>query len=175
MLFWLGVTMVFVVFWVIPFFETYGTRPLLPKEWGHAWPIYAKSDSEGFSGSPGSDWGQIVVFVMPKDLRENLERQGLAYLNSFNPQDTVGWVPTPMTQSRYWDSQGQCNISSSIQCTCPGVAIFTSNYGCLRFSRSIETMANDALLGTGAYYWNGSEKLMLLIPQKNRIVVAHRK
>jgi len=175
-LFWLGVVFALVFFWVLHFFVTFGDSPLLPREWGHAWRIYNKNDGDILFSLPGDNWGQVVVFVMPKDLREKLERQGLGYLNSFDPQDTVGWAPTPMTQSRFWDSQGRCNVSSCVQrCRCPGISLFTSNYSCLRLARRVETMANDALLGTGAYYWNGFDKLILLVPQKNRIVVAHRK
>ena len=56
---------------------------------------------------------------------------------------------------------------------CPSISGRMGGYGLLPFDRDFAVMANEALFSPGAYYALGRWGILVLIPERDRIVYVH--
>lgn len=146
------------------------------------WVRYAWEESSGF-GLPGGPHTGIIVYDMPTAVKTELRESGLAWLNALprnSWQSSLGsyddWHATPVPVTYSWADPAACPPTTSDRYMlvypkgCPSISGLMNGYGLLPFDRDVEVMANEALFSPGAYYALGRWGILILIPERERIV-----
>ena len=148
------------------------------------WVRYAWEESWGFG--PGGSYTGIIVYDMPAAVKTELRESGLAWLNALprnSWQSSLGWYgdwhATPVPTTHSWADPAACPPTNSDRYMltypngCPSISGRMDGYGLLPFDRDVEVMTNDALFSPGAYYALGRWGILVLIPERDRIVYVH--
>lgn len=145
------------------------------------WVRYAWEESGGIG--PGGYHTGIFVYEMPEAVKTELRENGLAWLNALPRngwQSEQGsydaWRPTPVQSTYSWADPSACPPTTSDRYKlvypkgCPSISSLMDGYGLLPFDRDVEVMVNEALFAPGAYYALGRQGILVLIPNRERIV-----
>jgi len=141
--------------------------------------LYVAEESWGFG--PGGNETGIIVYQMPPLTRERIEREGILWLSSLEGSGDrwrgryTMWHQTPYSADAAGDfdfwSLGEMGESCG---HAEGIARYMFRYGfCIPFDEDIEALANEALEAPGGFYAFGRIGLLILIPEKNRIIYAY--
>jgi hypothetical protein len=146
------------------------------------WVRYAWEESSGF-GLPGGYHTGIFVYDMPEVVKMELRENGLAWLNTLPRNSWQGmqgsyfaWRATPVPTTYSWADPAACPPTTSDRYMlaypkgCPSISGLMDGYGLLPFDRDVEVMVNEALFAPGAYYAPGRWGILVLIPNRERIV-----
>ena len=148
------------------------------------WVRYAWEESWGFG--PGGSYTGIMVYDMPAAVKTELRESGLAWLNALPRNSWQGsqgsyddWHTTPVPTNYSWADPAACPPTNSDRYMltypngCPSISGRMGGYGLLPFDRDFAVMANEALFSPGAYYALGRWGILVLIPERDRIVYVH--
>src|SRR5688572_10297041 len=106
--------------------------------------------------------------------KRNCERSRQSSQGSYDD-----WHATPVPTTYSWADPAACPPVTSDRYMlvypkgCPSISGLMGGYGLLPFDRDIEVMANEALFSPGAYYAFGRWGILILIPERDRIVYVH--
>lgn len=141
--------------------------------------LYVAEEAWGLG--PGGNETGIIVYEMPQSTREKIEQAGVSWLDGLSGSGTdwhgryATWHMTPFDPT----VQGAFDIwamDSSLE-SCGhggGIASYMFRYGfCIPFDPEIENIANEALSSPSNFYAFGRIGMLLLIPDKNRIIYAY--
>ncbi|MEP1443020.1 MAG: hypothetical protein ABJK39_08425 [Hyphomicrobiales bacterium] len=155
---------------------------LIPAPLGAWWIQYSAEKSFGF-GPSGNEAG-IIVFAMPEKTREEIENNGISWLKSLpcagRKRCFPNWEPTPVSTEVTWADKDRCSeFRADIHLIlfkngCPSVSGFLGHGGSsLDLDEEIEREINAAIFSKGAFYSISRSRLLLIIPEDNRIVFAY--
>ena len=146
----------------------------MPEEMNVTKIIYVSEESWGFG--PGGNETGIIFYAMPDAVADNLQTDGLAYLQKLAKpihKEWRGrypkWQKTPIVIGKRWYSYLEEKPSS------PRISHFMFYYGFrVPLNPRIENMVDEAISSEGSYYAYGRRGLIILMPQFRRIVYAYR-
>lgn len=146
------------------------------------WVRYALEESSGL-GLPGGYHTGIFVYDMPESVKTELREKGLAWLNTLPRNSWQGmqgsydaWRATPVLTTYSWANPAACPPTTSdlyrlaFPNGCPSVSGLMNGLDRLPFDRNVEVMVNEALFAPGAYYALGRWGILVVIPDRERIV-----
>lgn len=136
--------------------------------------LYVSTKTSGLG--PGGNEAGIVVYEMPQSTREKIEQEGISWLSGlsgsgkswygrYHTWHTTPFDPHVRKAFDIWTME-RCGHKG-------GVAGYMFRYGvCIPLDEEIENLANEALSSPNSYYAFGRIGMLLLIPDKKRIVYA---
>jgi hypothetical protein len=113
-----------------------------------------------FLALPGDNWSRIFVYAFPTNIADKISEKGVDYFlrpeNLNQRQDLQRtfnhWEQTPMGLT---------------------IGSYLSHYGYgIELDKDIEQMINDAMTNAGSYYSFGRAGLVIVIPNRQRVVWA---
>ncbi len=138
--------------------------------------LYAAEEAWGYG--PGGNETGIIVYQMPPSAKVRIERGGKEWLETLPGSGKrwrgrySTWHQTPFDPNvnrafDIWNSGEYCGHGG-------GIAGYMFRYGfCIPFDKDVERLANDALSSSGSYYAFGRIGMLLLNPEKSRIIYAY--
>lgn len=145
--------------------------------------IYVAEEISGFG--PGGDEAGIIVYDMPDETYDMINKKGISWLELYaqNKQNSwkkrySNWQSTPVPTTLRWANPQSCPSKSSDKYLiiypngCPSISGYLWIYG-FSFDRHIEAMVNKALFSNGAYYAFNRTGFLIVIPEEKRIVYAY--
>ncbi|WP_156510543.1 hypothetical protein [Labrenzia sp. OB1] len=143
------------------------------------WVDYALEESWGFG--PGGKEAGIIVFDMPVKTKQHLASGGLDWLENMPPNGRSGWQgryrnwkSTPIPANEKWAAPENCSDSpesNGYHYNCPSVTRYLG--ALIRVDRDVAQMVDEAVFSSGAYYAYGRVGMIILIPERARIVYIY--
>ncbi|MCL4677765.1 MAG: hypothetical protein KJ017_04125 [Alphaproteobacteria bacterium] len=157
----------------------------VPQEFGVYKILYRQENAWGFG--PGGNETGIRVYELPEQTYQIIQQQGLEYLNNLpsakarqvkGRSDWRGkyknWLETPINVTRHWTDYMSLPDDADYSKEVPSISHYMSAYGFgLRIDPKIRNLADDALKSPGNYYAYGRIGVIIVIPQKKRVIYAY--
>ncbi len=157
----------------------------VPSEFGVYRILYRQENAWGFG--PGGNETGIRVYELPDRTYQIIQQQGLEYLNSL-PSAKIGrvrgqyewrgkynnWLETPINVTRHWTDYMSLPEDADYSKEVPSISNYMNAYGFgLRIDPEIRNLADDSLKSPGNYYAYGRIGVIIVIPQKKRVIYAY--
>ncbi len=124
---------------------------------------------------------------MPEATYEALQAGGIKWLQNLSSNSWSGWQgrydewhSTPLPETETWADPARCGTglsdfySITQHPTCPSIAAYMAKYGFwIPFDAEIELLANEAVFSSGAYFSHGRIGMLIVIPEKRRLIYAY--
>ena len=131
---------------------------------------------------PGGNETGVLVFALPEDSVVSQKTGCIGFLRqacsaSAMSRKTGGrfseWKATPMLAERQWLERESTSRGASASGS-PRIANFLDQYGFgISIDEEIQEMSDKALSEPGNYYHSGRTGLLIVIPDKRRVVYAY--
>jgi hypothetical protein len=142
--------------------------------------LYVKESLWGIG--PGGNETGVLVFELPEDSAVSIKTGGISVLRracsaSAVSRNTGGrfseWKSTPMVAERQWLERDSSSSGVSTSGT-PRIANFLDQYGFgISIDEEIQEMSDKALSEPGNFYHSGRTSILIVIPDKRRVVYAY--
>jgi len=157
----------------------------VPEEMGVWRIIYVAEEAWGFG--PGGNETGIIVYDMPEATYDALQAGGIKWLQNLSSNNWSGWQgrydewhSTPVPETETWADPARCSTglsdfySITQHPTCPSIAAYMAKYGFwIPLDAEIELLANEAVFSSGAYFSHGRIGMLIVIPEKRRLIYAY--
>jgi hypothetical protein len=150
------------------------------------WVRHASEETWGSLGLPGDNEIGIIVYDMPDRVRQGLQDNGLAWLDSISIDHTGDramygdWRTSPIPTNLRWTDPAQCPPSNTDRYRivypngCPSITGYFGGYGLpASFDPEVEKMVNKAFATPGSFYAFDRIGILILIPVQERIVYIY--
>ncbi len=142
--------------------------------------IYANEQSRGFG--PGGNEAGIIVYELPDAVATEIEQVGMSYLTRLpsKSQDNhkwqgryEKWQPTPIVAGRDWvdnaTAMGAASTTSTVK-----VTNYLNKFGFgISIDSNIERTIDAAISQPGSYFAYGRIGILIVIPDRRRVVYAY--
>lgn len=142
--------------------------------------LYIKDSLWGIG--PGGNETGVLVFELPDKSAVWVKTGGISVLrqacsDSAMSRKTGGrfseWKATPMVAERQWLERDSRSSGASAS-GAPRIANFLDQYGFgISVDEEIQEMSDNALSEPGNYYHSGRTSILIVIPDKRRVVYAY--
>jgi hypothetical protein len=132
--------------------------------------IYSENKSWGFG--PGGNETGIVVYELPKDVADDIEKRGIRYFEEIPVRSGHGnferWFSTPIEITKYWTDYMSEHPSSV-----PSIDNYLNAYGFgIPVSSDIKRMVDNAITKPNSYYSYGRIGVVIIAPDVKMVIYA---